>query len=54
MVHLDLEDERTILSVADQLCKTLPSDLCLRMGFFRGVLLNPGKQPGDLSPPTIQ
>ena len=55
MIHLNLEDERTIHSAANQLGEILPPDSYLQTGFFTGgILLNPEKQPGDLDLATIQ
>ena len=55
MIHLDLEDESSIRSAAENLDKTLPCDSYLHTGFFTGgALLNPEKNPGDIDLATVQ
>ena len=55
VIHLDLEDETSVRSAAEKLDEMLPPDSYLHTGFFTGgVLVNPEKQPGDISLATIQ
>ena len=55
MIRLDMEDERTIRSAADQLYEIPPPDPHLRTCFFAGgILLNPEKQSGDLDLAIMQ
>ena len=55
MIHLDLEDESSIRSAAEELDKTLPCNSYLHTGFFTGgTLLNPEKNPGDIDLETVQ
>ena len=55
MVHLDLEDESSIRSAAEELDETLPRDSYLHTGFFTGgTLLNPEKSPGDIDLEIVQ
>jgi len=55
MIHLDLEDESSIRSAAEELDDTVPRNSYLHTGFFTGgTLLNPEKNPGDIDLEIVQ
>jgi NAD(P)-dependent dehydrogenase (short-subunit alcohol dehydrogenase family) len=55
MIHLDLENETSIRSAAQELDGMLPPDSYLSMGFFTGgILVNPEKKTGDIDLATVQ
>lgn len=55
LLHLDLENERSISSAAEQLSEALPKDAdsFIHTAFFTGGILHPEKQPADLDAASI-